>query len=180
MSHSRYTGPAGRTRVERVRVFRSEGEPLEVEVFRVLNVEEHPELREPALNGTLHQLEDGEIVDVPFVYHDPVEQHFVLIIPHAARGRELSERARLLDCLMKEKEEDVPDYLRHFAIVHGRRGLARYVDDSRTMEVDVHELEPIDRPVDDAKHHLYGADYYPRIAARWDLPSRTISGPSTR
>ncbi|MCZ6805660.1 MAG: hypothetical protein O7F08_01800 [Deltaproteobacteria bacterium] len=165
MSHSRYTGPAGRTRVERVRVFRSEGEPLEVEVFRVLNVEEHPELREPALNGTLHQLEDGEIVDVPFVYHDPVEQHFVLIVPYAARGRELSERARLIDCLMKEKEGDVPDYLRHFAIVHGRRGLARYVDDSRTMEVDVHELEPIDRPVDDAKHHLYGADYYPRIAA---------------
>lgn len=165
MTHSRYTGPAGRTRAERVRVFRSEGEPLEVEVFRVLNVEEHPELREPALDGTLHQLEGGEVVDVPFVYHDPVEQHFVLVVPHAARGRELSERARLLDCLMKEHEEDVPEYVRSYAIVRGRRGLARYVDDSQTMEVDVHELQPIDRPADDAKHRLYVADYYPRIVA---------------
>ena len=64
-------------------------------------------------------------------------------MPDAARGRELSERARLLDCLMKEHEEDVPEYVRSYAIVRGRRGLARYVDDSQTMEVDVpHPLAP--------------------------------------
>ena len=143
--------------MERVRVFRTDREPLEIEVFRVVNVAEYPELRDPALGGTLHQLEDGEVVDVPFIYHDPEAQQFVLVIPHAARGRELSERAKLLDSLMKEHEEEVPEYVRHFAIVYGRRGLAGHVDDSETMEVDITELEPVDgSPV--------VASYYPRLA----------------
>jgi hypothetical protein len=143
--------------MERVRVFRTDREPLEVEVFRVVNVVEHPELREPALGGTLHRLDDGEVVDVPFIYHDPEAQEFVLVIPHGARGRELSERAKLLDSLMEEHDEEVPDYVRHFAIVYGRRGLVSYVDDSETMEVDLTELEPVDgAPV--------VASYYPRLA----------------
>ena len=144
--------------MERVRVFCTDREPLEVEVFRVVNVGERPELREPALDGTLHRLDDGQVVDVPFIYHDPEAQHFVLVIPHGARGRELSERAKLLDSLMKEHEEEVPDYVRHFAIVYGRLGLAGQVDDSATMEVDITELEPVDvRPV--------VASYYPRLAS---------------
>jgi hypothetical protein len=147
----------GRTRTERVRVFRTDREPLEVEVFRVVNVEEYPELREPALRGTLHQLDDGEVVDVPFVYHDPESQQFVLVVPHGARGRELSERAKLLDSLMKEHDEDVPDYVTHFAIVYGPRGLASHVDDSETMEVDITELEPVDGPP-------VVASYYPSLA----------------
>lgn len=141
---STYTGPAGRTRTERVRVFRPGREPLEVEVFRAVNVDEYPELRNDALGGTLHQLDDGEVIDVPFIYHDPAAQQFVLVIPYGARGRELSERARLLDFLMKEHDEDVPDYVRHFAIVYGRHGLQRYIDEVETMEVDVAELEPLD------------------------------------
>ncbi len=138
-------------------MFRTGREPVEVEVFRVVNVEEYPELREAALGGTLHRLDDGEVVDVPFIYHAPEAQQFVLVIPHGARGRELSERAKLLDSLMKEHEEDVPDYVRHFAIVYGRRGLASYVDDSEAMEVDITELEPVDGPP-------VVASYYPRLA----------------
>lgn len=154
---STYAGPSGRTRTERVRVFRADRDPLEVEVFRAVNVEEYPELRAEALGGTLHQLDDGEVVDVPFVYHDPAAQQFVLVIPYGARGRELSERAKLLDSLMKEHDEDVPDYVRHFAIVYGRHGLRRYIDDSETMEVDLAELEPLDgSPVIPS--------YFPRLA----------------
>ena len=144
--------------MERVRLFRPDREPCEVEVFRVVNVEEYPELREAALAGTLQRLDDGEVIDVPFIYHDPGTQQFVLVIPHAARGRELSERAKLLDSLMKEHEEDVPDYVRHFVIVYGRHGLRRYVDDLDTMEVEVSELEPIDGPPVVASH-------YPRLAS---------------
>jgi hypothetical protein len=143
--------------MEGVRVFRTDREPVEVEVFRVVNVGEYPELREPALSGTLHRLDDGEVVDVPFIYHDPDAQDFVLVIPHGARGRELSERAKLLDSLMKEHDEDVPDYVRHFAIVYGRRGLASHVDDPETMAVDITELQPVDRPP-------VVASYYPRLA----------------
>ena len=132
--------------MERVRVFRQDRGPIEVEVYRVVNVAENPELRGAALQGTLHRLEDGNSIDVPFIYHDPAAQRFVLVIPHAARGRELSERAKLLDSLMKEHEEEVPDYVRHFVIVYGRHGLARYLDHLETMEVEGAELEPLDGP----------------------------------
>jgi hypothetical protein len=143
--------------MEGVRVFRSDRGPVEIEVFRVVNVGEHPELRVPALGGTLHRLDDGEVVDVPFIYHDPDAQDFVLVIPHGARGREISERAKLLDSLMREHDDDVPEYVRHFAIVYGSRGLARHVEDLGAMEVDVTELEPVDgTPV--------VASYYPRLA----------------
>jgi hypothetical protein len=152
-----YTGPSGRTRVERACVFRPGRKPAALEVFRVLNVEECPGLREAALNGCLHQLEDGEEVEVPFIYHDPRVFRFALVIPNGARCRELSERARLLDSLMQEHEEDVPDYVRNFAIVHGSRGLARYVSDADRIEVELSELEPVDgRPV--------VASYDPRLS----------------
>ncbi len=127
-------------------MFRQDRGPIEVEVYRVVNVAENPELRGAALQGTLHRLDDGEVIDVPFIYHDPAAQRFVLVIPHAVRGRELSERAKLLDSLMKEHEEDVPDYVRHFVIVYGRHGLGRYLDHLETMEVEVAELEPLYGP----------------------------------
>ena len=167
MTYPSYTGRAGRTRVERVRVFRAEGDPLEVEVFRVLNVEEHPELAGPALDGTLHRLSDGQHVDVPFVYHDPVRQHFVLVVPHAAHARELSERARLLEALMAEPADAVPEYVRRFEVVHGRDGLARFVESAETIDVEANELEPFE---------LDGtpSDYYPRTAAL--LPSAGFGG----
>ncbi len=132
--------------MEQVRVFGRGCGPVEAEVYRVVNVAENPELREAALRGTLHRLDDGEVIDVPFIYHDPAAERFVLVIPHAARGRELSERAKLLDSLMKEHEEDVPDYVRHFVIVFGRHSLDRYLEDLQTIEVELAELEPLDGP----------------------------------
>ena len=155
-------------------MFRTDREPLEVEVFRVVNVAEYPELRESAIGGTLHRLDDGGVVDVPFIYHDPDARRFVLVIPDGARRRELSERAKLLDSLMKEHEEDVPDYVRHFAIVYGRHGLASCADDSETMEVDITELEPVDRS-------SVVASYYPRLAGLlppagfWDRASTDLA-----
>jgi hypothetical protein len=162
-----YMGPSGRTRTEHVRVFRTGREPLEVEVFRVVNVGEYPDLREPALSGALHRLDDGELVDVPFVFHDPVARQFTLVIPDGARPRELSERARLLDLLMKEPEDEVPDYVRYFSVVYGHHGLERHVQDTHTMEVDIHELEPVDGPP-------AIASYYPRLAGL--LPGAGFSG----
>jgi len=94
-----YAGPSGRTRKERVLVFRAEPEPKEVEMLRVVNVGEDPELRGAALAGTLDELDEGELIDVPFANHDPLAQQLVVMSPHAARGRELSERAKLVDSL---------------------------------------------------------------------------------
>ena len=152
-----YSGASGRTRTEHVRVFRPGREPLEVEVFRVVNVSEHPDLRAPALSGALHRLDDGEDIEVPYVFHDPEARQFALVIPDGARGRELSERARLLDRLMKEQETTVPEYVRQFAVVYGHQGLRSYVDDVDAVEVDVSELEPVDSPPS-------VAGYFPKLA----------------
>lgn len=160
--------------MERVRVFRTDHEPTEAEVFRVVNVEECPELRDAALEGTLHRLDDGDLIDVPFIYHDPGAQQFVLVIPHGARGRELAERAKLLDSLMKEQEQDVPDYVRHFAIVHGRHGLSRYVEDTTPMEVETAELEPVDGPPHVASHDPRLASLLPP-AGSWSQASTELT-----
>jgi hypothetical protein len=75
---------------------------------------------------------------------------------------------------MKEHDEEVPDYVRHFAIVYGVHGLSRHVDDSETMEVDVTELEPVDGS-------SVVASYYPRLAGLlppagfWDRASTELA-----
>jgi hypothetical protein len=169
-----YTGSSGRTRTERVRVFRPGRGAVESEVFRVVNVAEQPELREPALNGALHRLDDGEIVEVPFVFHDPCARQFVLVVPEHARGRELSERAKLLERFAMEGEATLPPYVRNHEVVYGSEGLARHLEDAQRMEVDVHELEPVDR-------HEPASVYYPGLAGRlpharfWQRPDEEMA-----
>ena len=127
-------------------MFRTDREPLEVEVFRVVNVGEYPELREAVLGGTLHRLDDGEVVDVPFIYHDPAEaQQFILVIPHGARARELSERAKLLDSLMGgARRSRCPTTFGILQLSMAAVALRVMSHDSDTMEVDITELEPVD------------------------------------
>jgi hypothetical protein len=58
---------------------------------------------------------------------------------------------------MNEHETRVPDYVRHFAVVYGHRGLQEYVEEADTIEVDVGELEPVDS-------QQATASYFPRLA----------------
>jgi hypothetical protein len=145
-----------------VRVFRAGCRPLEVEVFRVVNVEDTPELRGPALAGSLHELDEGGSVDVPFVYHDPTAEKLALVIPHGARGREQSERAKLAERLGGERANAVADYARDFTVVYGSEGLARFLSEPPEMEVEAEELVPVD-----GSHAV--ASRFPRLAAL--LPS---------
>jgi hypothetical protein len=87
------------------------------------------------------------MVGVPFVYHDPDAFQFILVIPEGAEGRELSERAKLLERLRTEPTEGVPSYVRHFTVAYGHDGLAELIDESRPPET--RELEPVDH---DAGH----------------------------
>ena len=146
-------------------MFRPAREPLEVEVFRALNVADHPELRGAALEGTLHRLEDGENVEVPYVFHDPAARQFALVIPDGARGREPSERARLLEQLRADAEHAVPGYVQHFEVVYGHRGLRAYLEHAEAMEVDAHELEPVDVAPAAASYHPRLAGVLPRASA---------------
>lgn len=155
-------------------MFRADRNPVEAEVYRVVNVAEHPELREPALNGTLHRLDDGEVVDVPFVFHDPWARQFTLVIPECARGRELSERASLLERLAQEDEATVPPYVHEHQVVYGSDGLTRYVDEGQRMDVDVHELEPVDGSEPAARYYPGLAGCLPH-AGFWQRPEREMA-----
>ena len=149
LNRDAYTGRAGQTRKARVRVFSSAGPPQDIEVYRAINVAEHPELREPALEGTLHCLPDGSPLDLPFVYHDPGSAQFVLVIPVNSPKRGSAERARLLRSLDTQHCEEVPEYVRDFHVVYGASGLAAHLaavggasgDD--WVEVDEDELEAV-------------------------------------
>lgn len=139
-------------------MFRAGCRPLEVEVFRVVNVDDTPELREPALDGSLHALDGEGSVDVPFVYHDPTAGKLALVIPDGARGREQSERAKLIERLADACADATPDYARDFAVVYGVEGLASFVSEPPEMEVEAEELVPVDgSPV--------VASRFPRLAA---------------
>ena len=45
---------------------------------------------------------------------------------------------------MGDQEAEVPEYVRHFAVVYGYSGLRSFVADSQAMEVQASELEPVD------------------------------------
>ena len=149
LNQGAYMGRAGRTRRARVRVFSSVGSPQDIEVYRAINVAEHPELRGPALEGTLHRLPDGRALDLPFVYHDPGSAQFVLVIPANSPKRESAERERLLESLKTEHQEAVPNYVRDFHVVYGASGLAAHLGEARGgsddnwIEVNEDELEAV-------------------------------------
>jgi hypothetical protein len=62
-------------------------------------------------------------VDVPVVYHDRAQGHFVLVLPTSLRHRELHERAALLLALAADPDHAPPRYVREFLVAYGGAGL---------------------------------------------------------
>lgn len=120
---SAYQGAAGKTRTESVHVVMADGTLRSVELYRAVNVSTHPELREKALNGDLHRLEDGRELRLPFVYHDPEAGKFALVIPGELSHQELKERARLMNDLADDRAHPVPPYVRDCTSVIGVEAL---------------------------------------------------------
>ena len=93
-AESPYAGTCGQTRFEFVHLLASDNSSASVSICRALNVQTHPELRERALAGTLHRLDDGRELAVPYVYHDPEARKFALVLPAVLAHTELSERPK--------------------------------------------------------------------------------------
>lgn len=123
-----YEGRVGRTRARAVHVPRADGLSQPVQVYEVVNVATHPELREPALNGSLHRLDGAEPLALPFVYHDPQARKLALVVPESRRHEELALRAETMVELARDTEHLVPAYARELTSVVGGGALAAYLE----------------------------------------------------
>ena len=143
-----YAGTCGQTRFEFVHLLAADGSSESVSLCRVVNVQTHPELRERTLAGTLHRLEDGRELAVPYVYHDPEARKFALVLPAVLAHTELSERARLLTELARDTPYPIPLYVKATTVVIGQAAFAAYIGEALTEDA---EAEPdTDAPEDRA------------------------------
>ena len=122
-----YDGQEGQTRRETVHSPLPSGGVSTVRVYRAVNVATDPRLKAAALDGSLNRDADGAEVAVPFVYHDPKEFHFVLVVPQTTAHRMLFARAALLQRLAEDMRHRVPPYVARADAVVGPAGLAAYI-----------------------------------------------------
>jgi hypothetical protein len=85
------------------------------DLVRVVDADGDPELAGMALSGTLHRLPDGSDLAEPYVYHSRAAQALVLVVPPAARHREITARHALMSEL--EAMDSVPAYAFDFRVV---------------------------------------------------------------
>ncbi len=124
-----YTGPLGATRRESAFVPVPGAGHRRVDLVRALNAVTDPALARQALDGTLHRVADHDLA-VPYVYHDPSQRRFFLVIPAARSHEELTLRAELLTRLAGETQEVLPGYVREARAVIGPAGLKRALDEA--------------------------------------------------
>jgi len=124
-----YTGALGLTRREAVFVTGVDGHARRVEIVRSLNAATDPPLARAATDGSLHLLDDGSELGVPFVFHDPAARRFALVVPRARAHEELTLRADLLLRLAADTSAPLPAYVREARTVVGTEGLRRYLEE---------------------------------------------------
>ena len=122
-----YEGVAGQTRLESVHVTIPGGYVRSVRVYTAVNVVTDPDLRAPAIANALHRFEGGEELAIPFVFHDPAERRFALVLPESLRHRELLERAKLLQRLAEDTDHAISPYVREASVVIGPTELSDYL-----------------------------------------------------
>lgn len=130
-----YEGPLGQTRRDHIHFACPCGTLHSAEVVVSIDCRRDPVLARRLVAGdldlfgvvcpTTRQL---GVAEVPVIYHDPGNHLFVLVLPEAARTRELSERAALLTRLAAEPTASVPRYVVEFAVAYGAAGLRRYLE----------------------------------------------------
>lgn len=144
-----YQGPLGETRREPMHVSLSSGEVVTAELITSINSRTdaplgHRLMSKAALNTVVDSDGSTLVVEVPVVYHDPVNAIFVLVVPDGDRTSELKLRAKLFERLAAATSFPVPDYVKAFDVVFGQRRLAAYLDarmDARLATAREHERE---------------------------------------
>lgn len=124
----------GRTRVKGVQVTRDDGTAFPAQVHTGVNAVTDPKLRLEVLRGTLHDVEgpdDDESfhLSVPFYYHNPEVEMFVLVVPRELRHLERDYRRHLTEQIREAYDGSPPAYLEQFPSVFR-------LDELRQMELD--------------------------------------------
>jgi hypothetical protein len=138
-----YEGRAGQTRTEKVHLVDPDDRVRSIEVYRVVNVGTHPDLRARLLAGQLHRLEGGRELALPFVYHDPNAHKFALVVPPSLAHLEMKEWARLMTEVAEDTNHPVPAYVRDGTTVLGLPALELFLEGG--VEPDDEELSPINQ-----------------------------------
>ncbi|MET0341145.1 MAG: hypothetical protein ABW252_09085 [Polyangiales bacterium] len=128
-----YRGQVGRTRSEAVQVLMPDGGIRSLAAYVGVDAVADPALAALARAGTLHQVAEGVDLALAFVYHDPLERLFVLVIPEGLRHRALALRAELMLAIASDGHHAVPDYVRDVEVVVGAHGLARRLTPGREV-----------------------------------------------
>src|SRR5262249_53527939 len=107
------------------------GERFAVEVWRAVDARRDPEVARELCAGKLNRAHCPACnadfaVQVTLVYHDPIGERLVLVLPDGLRHRELEERGRLYLRLASDGAA-APEYVRRFEVVFGFEELSRLV-----------------------------------------------------
>jgi CpXC protein len=141
-----YTGRSVTTRRERVVYTCPCGERFGAEVWRAVDArdaEETQRLREGTLNRVRCPACSAEAdVQLPILFHDGAAGRLVLILPDAARHRELAERAALWAQLA---DDDVapPDYVLAVEVLFGGIAAPRATVESQPIEIGFERSTPV-------------------------------------
>jgi hypothetical protein len=145
-----YAGLPGHTRYECVHLVESDGSLRSVAVCRAINAQTHPELKERALSGSLHRLEDGRELALSFVYHDPEARKFALVLPTALAHLELKEWSKLMAEIAEDTLHAVPAYVREMTTVLGLPALASFIESVPELVTSSSSDRPVAEPRDAA------------------------------
>lgn len=126
-----YQGDLGRTRSQRIQVWAAGGQLQMATVCVGVDAQADPDLATAARAGTLHQLEGGLALAIPFIYHDPEERAFLLVVPEALSHEALSLRAQHMAEVAGDTDHPVPEYVRDVEVVIGASGLVQRLEDGR-------------------------------------------------
>lgn len=138
-----YRGRAGRTRSERARVREADGSVRSIELYTVVNAATDPELAALACTGELHRMDQVRDLAVPFVYHDPLAEVFVLVVPAALAHRELDLREAWMTEVASDTEHPAPAYVQACESVLGLAALrARLDQPAEPTDGELQELAP--------------------------------------
>ncbi len=121
--NSPYLGALGRTRTETAQVWTPDGRIRALPVYTGVDAASDPALAAIACAGTLHHVGHGVSLAIAFIYHDPLQRIFLLVVPEGLRHRALALRAEHMALIATDVEHAVPDYVRDCEVVIGAEGL---------------------------------------------------------
>ena len=132
MDEEQYEGLIGKTRIGNTIYTCPCGTRFGTKIFLTINTAERPELAEHATGGNINiaacpSCQKQSEIPVRYIYHDPDNQRFVLVIPEIHRHEELTARAQLMKEIAETPTEVIPDYVINFSCVFGNSGLMAYI-----------------------------------------------------